>query len=136
MSYSKTTIVGHLGRTPEVKFLDDGKAVCNFSVAVNIGFGEDKTVQWYNVAVFGKTAEACGKWLDKGKQVLVTGTTRLREYKKKDGSRGTSLDMTADSFNGVVFLSPAGNGKGEVYEPGDNGTADTTKPHGDDDVPF
>jgi len=105
--YAKTTIVGNLGQNPEMKFLPDGTAVTNISVATNRVWYKDEQKQeqtiWYRVAIWGKQAENVNQYLKKGSKVLVEG--RMNEpkpYMKDDGTPGCGLEMTANS---VVFLS-------------------------------
>jgi single-strand DNA-binding protein len=106
--YSKTIIIGRLGRDPEMRYTPAGKAVTSFSVAVDEGFGENKVTAWYRVTAWEKLAESCNNFLQKGKLVLVeghitvdekTGSPRVYE---KDGVSHSSLELTA---NAVKFLS-------------------------------
>lgn len=114
--YSKITVVANLGRDPEMRYLQDGTAVTNFSVAVS---GRDKVdgewkevTTWWRVNSFGKLAENCNQYLSKGKKVLVEGEPKIRQYEKKDGTNGISLEINASN---VVFLSPKnGNGGSEI----------------------
>lgn len=106
-------LFGNLGSDPEVRFLPDGKPVAKFSLAVN-GFKKDAEPSWFNVSVFGKSAETCGQYLRKGKQVLVTGRIEVRKYVAKDGTKGTSVDVNADNvtFVGPKDDAPASQGAG------------------------
>jgi len=106
--YSKTILIGRLGRDPEMRFTPEGKAVTSFSVAVDDGYGEKKVTAWYKVTAWDKLAESCNNFLSKGKLVLVeghitvdekTGSPRIWE---KDGVSHSSLELTANS---VKFLS-------------------------------
>jgi single-strand DNA-binding protein len=124
------TIIGNLGRDPEVRFTQGGAAVCNLSVAVGerVKKGEawEDHTEWFRVVAFGKTAENCGQHLQKGKQVYVEGKLRQREY-EKDGQKQRSTEVVADN---VVFLG--GGGKGE----GGGKKAEAPAPLNDDDLPF
>lgn len=104
-------LYGNLGSDPEVKFLDGGKAVAKFSVAVN-GYKKDAEPSWFNVSVFGKSAENCGTYLKKGKPVLVTGRIEVRKYQAKDGNKGVSVDVIAENvtFVGSKDDAPAQSG--------------------------
>ena len=116
MSYSKTIIVGNLGRDPELRYTQSGDPVCGFSVAVSrkwtdkSGQPQEETT-WYNVSVFGAQAEPCSKYLAKGRQVLVDGDVKARAYANKDGSPGASLDLKAHS---VQFLGGRGDEAADV----------------------
>jgi len=94
------TCTGRLGKDPEVRHLDGGKVVCNFSMAVS-GF-RDSTL-WLRVAVWGKAAEACGEFLHKGSRVCASGELSTREY-ESNGQKRTSVEL--DARGGVTFLDP------------------------------
>lgn len=108
-SYQKTIILGHLGKDPELREAN-GKAVCNFSVAVSEKRGGQDHTEWFNITTWEKTAENCAQYLKKGSMVLLEGSVRLETYKKKDGSDGASLRITAYQ---VKFLSSPKNNDGE-----------------------
>ena len=103
--YHKLTIVGNLGKDPEMKYTTDGKAVTTFSVAASNR--KDETA-WFRVSTWEKLADVCGRYLKKGAKVLVEGTLRAdgagnpRVYERKDGTWGASFEVVASS---VKFLS-------------------------------
>lgn len=97
--WQSVTIVGNVGRSPELQYGQDGKARCKFSVAVNDRYRDD--TDWFQVTVWGKQGEACNEYLDKGSRVLVRGQVRGHAYTRKDGSPAMSLDLDARE---VVFL--------------------------------
>ncbi len=112
--YQKLTIVGNVGRDPEMRYMGDGTAVTNFSVATNRSWtnrdGEkvDETT-WFRVSVWGRQAEATNQYLSKGSKVLVEGrlvadpaTGGPRIWSRQDGGVGASFEIRADS---VRFLS-------------------------------
>ena len=78
MAVNKWHGIGNLGKDPEMRFMPDGKAVANISIAITEKYkdksGEQKEVtEWVNVAFFGKLAEIVGQYLHKGSQVYVEG---------------------------------------------------------------
>lgn len=110
--FSKITIIGNVGRDPEVRFVGE-HAVCDFSVAVNIRVKRDgqwvDQVEWFNVCVWGKQAENAGQYLQKGKQVHVDGQLRTEKWTdKKTGDEKSALKLHADS---VTFLGSKGDGE-------------------------
>ena len=114
MTWHQTIIVGNLGGDPELRYLQSGQAVCNFSVAVserwrdrNSNEQREKTT-WYRVAVWGNQAETCNTYLSKGRQVMVIGNVQARGYVNNNGEAAASLDLTARE---VRFLS-SGNRDG------------------------
>jgi single-strand DNA-binding protein len=91
MSYSQITIVGRLGRDPEMKMTAAGKSITTTSMAVN---NRDKSSTWYTINAW----DHMGKWLGdatKGDMIFVQGDLEVRHYDKKDGSKGTELTVTA-----------------------------------------
>jgi single-strand DNA-binding protein len=117
--YEMLTIVGNLGRDPEMKYTPSGKAVTNFSVAVNTrwtnGDGTDgERVTWFKVACWGKLAEVTNEYLAKGRRVLVTASRIEAEaYIDKEGEPRAALKVTADA---VKFLDGKGEEVAEVEE--------------------
>jgi single-strand DNA-binding protein len=118
--YQKLVITGNLGQDPEMRYMPDGQPVANFSVACNrkwttqdTGEQQEETT-WFRVSVWGRQAEACTEYLEKGRQVLVEGRLRPdpntggpRLWTRQDGSVGTSYEMVA---NQVQFLGSNGSG--------------------------
>ena len=133
--YQQLTLVGNLGSDPEMRYLPDGTAVTNFSVATNrkwtdgSGNPKEETV-WFRVAVWGKQAEACNQYLSKGRQVFVTGrlkpddTGSPRTYVANDGTTRASFEVTASE---VKFL---GGKDAQTATGGAPATQD------DEDIPF
>jgi single-strand DNA-binding protein len=138
MSYQKLMIVGNLGRDPEMRYLESGQAVTNFSIASNrqytAGNGERvKETTWFRVTVWGRQAETCNEYLRSGSQVLIEGrlnpdkeTGGPRVFQRNDGGYGSSYEVTADR---VIFLTRAGAAGG--FEGGQGGPS-----MADDDIPF
>lgn len=109
-SVNKVILVGHLGRDPEVRHLQNGDPVCNFSIATSRkSRGGEEETEWHRVSVFGKQADACGRYLSKGRLAYVEGRIRSRKYTDKDGVERTAVEILADA---VQFLSGGGGGGG------------------------
>lgn len=112
MSWQQTIIVGNCGRSPELRYLQSGTAVCDFSVAVSESWndqsGEKKQrTVWFKVSAWGKLAEVCNQYIQKGKMVMVVGTVEARAYLDKNNQPASSLDLRARD---VRFLG----GRGDV----------------------
>lgn len=110
--FHEITMVGYLGKDPTMRFTPDGTAVTNMSVAVSVGWGENKSTIWFGVSAWGKTAEACNEHLEKGSQVIVTGelqpdkeTGNPRLFTRNDGSVGASFEVRASK---VIFGTKPG----------------------------
>ncbi len=123
MAFCKIQIVGNLGRDPELRYTPSGRPVTEFSVAVNQSSKNQQTgewveaTDWFRVSVWGDRAERAAENLRKGTRVLVDGRFRTREYETKDGRKGTSLEISADTVlpldrretaEGTVAGAPAG----------------------------
>lgn len=146
--FQQLTLVGNLGSDPEMRYMSDGQAVTNFSLACNRRWNDRITgqpqeeVTWFRVSVWGGQAEAVNQYLRKGRQVLVQG--RLRPdpktgspslWTRSDGSVGASFEVVASQ---VQFLGSNGNGNGNGHNNGDNGhSAEAKQPeYEEDDIPF
>lgn len=134
--YESTSIIGRLGSEPELRYTPTGKSVCNFSVATDNVWSDKEgvkhsTTKWWNVTVWGKVAEACAKYLEKGSTVFVVGNVTASGYAHKaTGEIRASLEINALA---VRFLSGKGTGK-EVFDSEDS---DTEKIVSDDNsIPF
>ena len=102
-SLAKMTLVGNLGRDAELRYTPKGTAVLDFSVATNERWtdaagAQQELTQWFRVTVWGRQAESLKPFLVKGKQVLVEGRFRLREYTDREGKHRVSLDVRADNL--------------------------------------
>jgi len=100
MSTKLLTIEGNLGKDPITKVTSAGKTVCNFSIAVNKEFTDDKGVKqkkvdWHNIECWDKTAEDCGANLTKGSKVSVTGTLKISNWTDKEGQERFSKNIIA-----------------------------------------
>lgn len=95
---NQITIAGRLTKDAELRYSQSGKAISSFSVACNSGYGDKKTVQYFNCALFGDRAEKTSQYLKKGSPLTVFGEFNCREYDKKDGSKGYSLDVNVSNF--------------------------------------
>jgi single-strand DNA-binding protein len=85
------TVAGSLGKDAEVKYLPNGDAIANFSVADSQG--RDKPTIWWNCGLYGKRAESLSQYLTKGQAVTVTGSVSEREWTDKEGNKRKSMDV-------------------------------------------
>jgi single-strand DNA-binding protein len=92
---NQITIVGTLGKDPELRFSANGLAIANFSVATNYGKDEKKTTTWHYVTVFGEMGEHVAESLRKGSRVIVVGRLDKSQY-EKDGVTKESVSVIAD----------------------------------------
>ena len=115
MTWHQTIIVGNLGRDPELRYMQNGRAVCNFNVAVSERWRDRQTQEqrerttWYRVAVWGPQAESCNTYLSTGRRVMVIGNVSANAYINNNGEAAASLDLNARD---VRFLGSREDGQG------------------------
>jgi single-strand DNA-binding protein len=139
--YQKVIVVGHLGRDPEMRYMPDGTAVTNFSIATNrrwtdraSGEPRDETT-WFRVSVWGRQAETANEYLSKGSQVLVEGRLEVdpqtggpRLFTRQDGSVGSSFELRAFNFRFIGGRGDRGFVEGEAEE--------SSPAQEEDEIPF
>lgn len=101
-SVNKVILVGNLGRDPEVRFMPNGEAVANFSIATTenwkdkSGVKQEKT-EWHNIVIYRKLAEIAGDYLKKGRPVYIEGRLQTRKW-EKDGVDRYTTEIIADQM--------------------------------------
>lgn len=126
-SVNRAVIVGHLGRDPEIRAMQNGN-VCNMTVATSRRYkdaqGEYKEeTEWHRIVFFGKMADTAGKYLKKGSSVYIEGRLRTREYTDKQGNKRYQTEIVGENLQ---FLSGKTSGGAQVQPTVSNG----------EDVPF
>ena len=112
-SLNKVMLIGNLGKDPELKATPSGETIARFSLATTEnwkdaqGQKQSKT-EWHNIVVWGKQAELAEKYLRKGKQVLVEGRIRNREYVDQTGVRKYITEIRCDNFIMLGRLEESG----------------------------
>lgn len=138
--WSQTIIIGNVGRDPEMRYLQNGTAVCSFSVAVskrwndkNSNEQKEKTT-WYRVSCWRQLAETANNYVKKGMQIMVEGEVETRPYLDNAGQPAASLELTAQNMQ---FLGQRGDNQGggggdyeDAYSGGGSGNSNV------DDIPF
>ncbi len=149
-SVNKFILIGNLGRDPETRYMPDGGAVTNVSIATTEtwkdknGEKQEKT-EWHRVAFFGKLAEIAGEYLKKGSQVYVEGRLQTRKWQDKDGQDKYTTEIVADRMQ--MLGSRQGMGGGDREAGGERESRPAAKPAGakpagskfddfEDDIPF
>lgn len=135
---NKVILVGNLGADPEVKFLGSGTQVANFRMAttenrVNRSGEKVAMTEWHRIVAFGRLAEICGQYLNKGKQVYIEGRLRTRTWDDKDGNRRYTTEIIASQMQ--MLGSPGAPAEGAISEREADVDHDVG-PTPDDDVPF
>jgi single-strand DNA-binding protein len=134
-------LVGRLGKDPETRYLQDGKAVTNFSIATSDEWKDKQTgekkekTEWHNIVTWGKLAEICGEYLQKGRQVYLEGKLQTRKW-EKDGIDRYSTEVVASE---VQFLGTSNQEPRKDPEPASqqqNYQQPANQVPDDDDIPF
>ena len=141
MSVNKAILIGNLGKDPEVRFTNNGKAVARFPIATSEVWNDaegnrQERTEWHNIVVWGKQGERCGQYLAKGRQVFVEGNIRTRSYDDKSGNKRYVTEIVAQRIQflgggGGTRLAPEAEAGGTSEEMGSAGQSPI-----DDDIPF
>lgn len=122
---------GRLGRDADRRATPNGKSVCNFSIGVDVGWGENKKTLWVGCALWGERGEKLAQYLTKGTAVAVAGEIDIRMYETKDGS--TKAELTCNVQK--VTLLGSGEQKAKAEKPAAP-AAQTVPDEFNDDIPF
>ncbi|MBM3356701.1 MAG: single-stranded DNA-binding protein [Betaproteobacteria bacterium] len=146
-SVNKVILIGNLGRDPEVRYMPEGGAVANISVATTevwkdkSGEKQERT-EWHRVAFFGRLAEIVGEYLKKGSPVYVEGSLRTRKWQDKEGHERYTTEIVASEMK---MLGSRGGGSEPLAREPAAAAAGGAKPQPkkgggfdqmDDDIPF
>jgi single-strand DNA-binding protein len=96
--YQQTTIVGNMGRDPEMRYTQQGTAVTSFSVAVTTGSGDYEHTEWFRCSAWERLAEVVNEYARKGSRVMCVGTLKTRSYNDRDGNERKNTDLTVREF--------------------------------------
>ena len=100
---NKVILIGRLGRDPECRYLPNGEAVCNFSVATSESWkdqsGQKKErTEWHNITMYRTLADIAAQYLEKGSQVYIEGRIQSRKYTGKDGIERTAYEIVCSEM--------------------------------------
>ena len=137
---NKVILVGNLGQDPVISYAKTGMAVAEISIATSRSYidknnEKKEEVEWHKVKVFGKQAEACQRFLKKGKQVYVEGRLQTSSWDDKEGNKRYKTEVISES---IQFLGGQGTPRDE--DANKNAAAVTAESHHAaaqaDDIPF
>ncbi len=123
---NKVILVGNLGKDPETRYMPNGKAVTNFSIATSESWKDKQTgeqreqTEWHNIVMYDRLAEIAAEYLKKGSQVYVEGKLRTRKWQDKEGRDRYTTEINA---NEMQMLGGRGGGGG-----GGSGTESRSEP--------
>lgn len=131
MSLNKVMLIGRLGRDPEVRYMPNGEAVCNFSIATSENWNDKQSgnrverTEWHNITMYRRLAEIAGQYLKKGREVYIEGRIQSRKYTGKDGIERTAYEIIASEMkmlgskndsSSVPFDGGSNDGYGGAYQ--------------------
>lgn len=140
--FHQTIIVGNLGADPELRYLQSGKGVCNFNVAVSERWNDRATNEmqerttWYKVAVWGKQAESCNTYLARGRRVMVVGNVSASAYTNKAGEPTASLELNARTVKFMGGQEDSNQQRGGGYQPSGGRKQPAPSRNDGDEIPF
>lgn len=144
-SVNKVILVGGLGQDPTTRYMPNGEAVTNFSMATSeswkdkSGVKQEKT-EWHNIVAYRKLAEIMGEYLKKGSSVYIEGRLQTRQW-EKDGVTRYSTEVIADSMQMLGGKADGEHGKTQRQDTPSNEQDNAPSAPGnfddfDDDIPF
>jgi len=113
-SVNRVILIGNLGRDPELRFTAGGQPVASFTVATNERWNDrdgkvQERTEWHRIVVWGKQAETCANYLQKGRSVYIEGRLQTREWEDKEGQKRQTTEIVAQT---VQFLGSREGGGG------------------------
>jgi single-strand DNA-binding protein len=131
---NRVMLIGNVGTDPEMRFTPNGHPVTSFRIAIgrmyNTSEGEKKQeTDWFTVVAWGKQAESCNQFLNKGRKVYVEGSLRSRNWESQDGQKRSKTEVIASR---VIFLDK----QASATLPSEEGTVEITDEIEPEDLPF
>ena len=139
---NKVILVGNLGADPEMRYTQSGTAVANFRIATNERF-KDKSgelqerTEWHRIVFFGRTAEVCGEYLTKGRQIYVEGRLQTRSWEDKEGQTRYTTEIVAREMKMLGQRGDASaSGADRPKPPKPSAPPEPPPDNYEDDIPF
>ena len=135
-SLNSVSLIGRLGKDLEVRTMNGGDSVANFSLATSESWknkaGEkQERVDWHRIIAWRQLADVCGKYLQKGSMVYVHGRVTYRDWEDKDGVKRSTTEIVADKVEFLDSKPKSDGGNQNSYQPKSGPVGDT-----DDQIPF
>ncbi|HZX47803.1 MAG TPA: single-stranded DNA-binding protein [Nitrospirota bacterium] len=138
--FNKVILLGNLTKDPEIRYTPNGTAVANFSLAVNRRFKQGGDVKdevcYIDIVVFGKQAESCSQYVNKGDSVLIDGRLQQRRWETEDGQKRSRMEVVAQS---VQFMPKRQGSVPSDFVPDEgsgSGSGGAFNDVSDDETPF
>lgn len=153
---NNVVLIGRLTKDPELRFIpNSGKAVARFSIAVNREFSKEKEADFFNIVVWGKTAEYVANYSQKGRLIAINGNLRNNNYEDKNGTKHYTIEVVANRVEILEWGDKNGNSQNQNSNQGYNNQRQNNNQsqqsgqsnyqdnmsgfqaiEGDDDIPF
>ena len=107
---NKVTILGNVGKDPETRFLPNGGAVTNLTMATSESWKDKQTgeakekTEWHRVVIFGKLAEIAGEYVKKGSKLYIEGSLQTRKWANQQGQDQYTTEIVLQGFGGVMQM--------------------------------
>lgn len=130
---NKVCLIGRLGRDPEVRYMPNGKAVCNFGLATSetwkdqSGAKQERT-EWHNITMYERLAEIAGQYLKKGSLAYIEGRIQSRKYTDKMGVERTAYEIIASEMKMLDSKNSASSSQGQGYSSNAYGASEYSEP--------
>ena len=136
---NKVILVGHIGKDPEVRYLEGGVAVANFSLATSESYKDKsgnkvESTEWHNIVMWRGLAEVAEKMLKKGMQIYIEGRLRTRSWDDKEGHKRYTTEILADNM--VMLGRKENNPQPDLTQTSHTATPPTITNNTTDDLPF
>lgn len=134
---NKVIIIGNLGQAPEVEYMPNGNAVCNFTIATSESWKDKNTgekverTEWHRIVMYRKLAEIAGQYLTKGSKVYIEGKLQTRKWQAQDGSNRYTTEIVASEMQML-----GGKGGQTQSKPKSEQAQQGLDSGFDDDIPF
>jgi single-strand DNA-binding protein len=136
---NKVILVGHLGKDPEIRYLEGGVSVASFPLATSESFNKDgrkmEQTEWHNIVMWRGLADVAAKYLQKGKLVYIEGKLRTRSFEDKAGLKKYTTEVVAENFTILGRKSDFDNDNRQMVKTED-ADSDYDRSTEVDDIPF
>jgi single-strand DNA-binding protein len=135
---NKVILVGHLGKDPEVRYLEGGVSVTSFPLATSETFNKDgrkiEQTEWHNIVMWRGLADVAAKFLQKGKLVYIEGKLRTRSFEDKEGIKKYTTEIVAENF--TLLGRKSDFDADNIPKSAKNGETDVIESMDGDDIKF
>src|SRR5277367_308377 len=118
---NKVILIGHLGKDPEMRYLESGVSVTSFPLATSETFNKDgqkvEQTEWHNIVMWRGLADVAAKFLQKGKLVYIEGKLRTRSFEDKEGIKKYTTEVVAENFTLLGRKTDFENGNNQAKHP-------------------